>query len=111
MKGITLGLLGALSMGLMITSASAGYAGEFKENHPRRAEVLNRNHNINRRLNKNYGNLDGHYGQLKKEDKAIVHQEQRDAKINGGFITKGQKKQLNREENHLNNQIHHDENK
>jgi len=80
----------------------------FDANHPRRAEVLNRTNNLNRRINNNRGNLGGHYNQLKHEDRSIHQQEQRMARNNGGYITKGEQNKLNREENHVNNQIKHD---
>lgn len=99
-----------LALGLIVTVSSLpSYAGKFWKNHPRRAEVLGRDRNINNRINNNKGNLDGHYGQLKAEDKAIRKQEQFDARANGGHITRGEQKQLNKEENHLNNQIKRDE--
>ena len=105
MKGLHISLLSVVSLGLVITSTAPSFAGDFKQNHPRRAEVLGRSKNINNRLNKNYGHLGGHYSQLKHEDKSIARQEQRDASQNGGHITKGEQNQLNREENHVNNQI------
>ncbi len=80
----------------------------FDNNHPRRSEVLDRSNNLNRRINNNKGNLDGHYGQLKQADRNIRKQEQRMAHRNGGYITQGQQAKINKEENHLNNQIKRD---
>jgi hypothetical protein len=93
---------------LMTLSTTASFARSFAQNHPRRAEVLGRTNNINNRLNNDYGKLGGHYGQLKGEDQAIRQQEQVDARFNGGYITKGEQRQLNGEENHLNSQIRQD---
>jgi len=93
---------------VLLLVGSASWAGTFAQNHPRRAEVLRRDGNINRRLNADKGQLGGHYGQLKREDAGIRRQEQRDARRNGGYITKGQQRQLNKEENHVNNQIRRD---
>ena len=94
---------------LMTLSTTASFANRgFAQQHPRRAEVLGRNNNINNRLNSDYGKLGGHYGQLKSEDQSIRQQEQADAKFNGGYITKGEQRQLNGEENHVNNQIRND---
>ena len=99
----------ALACGLLLSaSTSACFAGKFAQNHPRRAEVLHRDNNLNNRANKNYGNLGGHYGQIEHQDQAIRHQEKRDAAINGGYITKGQKQQINREENHVSKEIKQD---
>lgn len=88
--------------------ALAWHGQNFANNHPRRAEVLQRDNNLNRRINNNRGNLDGHYNQLKREDRAIHQQERRMARNNGGYITRGQQNKLNREENHINNQIKRD---
>jgi len=92
----------------VLAVAPCAFAGKFAQNHPRRAEVNHRTGNLNSRINKNEGNLGGHYSQLKKEDSSIHSQERRDARINGGYITKGQKSQLNKEENGLSKQIKED---
>ncbi len=97
------------SLSLIMLTALPSFAGPFAQRHPRRAEVNHRDRNINNRINADKGNLDGHYGQLKLEDRAIKRQQRRDARMNGGYITRGQQQQLNREENHLNNQIRRDQ--
>ena len=57
-------ILSAVISGLVLGSYhNAAWAGRFAQQHPRRAEVLGRDNNINRRINNNYGNLGGHYGQ------------------------------------------------
>ena len=91
-----------------VVAVSPCFAGKFAQNHPRRAEVLHRSNNINKKINADKGHLDGHYSQLKHEDNSIRRQEQHDAHVNGGYITKGQKQQLNKEENRVNRQIRHD---
>jgi len=101
--------LSALALSVLFVGNSPSYAG-FAQKHPRRAEVLGRDRNLNRRINNDKGQLGGHYNQLKNEDKSIRRQEQRDAKINGGYITKGQKAHLNKEENRVNRQIERDHN-
>jgi hypothetical protein len=98
-------VLGAI---LGSTSSPSLAQNRFDANHPRRAEVLGRTGNLNQRINNNRGNLGGHYGQLKHEDKQIRKQEQRMARNNGGYVTRGQQAKLNREENHVNNQIKRD---
>jgi hypothetical protein len=108
-KSITkVSLLSIAAVGLLVTSIAPSYAGTFRQNHPRRAQVLHRDNRLNNRINNNKGNLSGHYGQLSREDKSIRHQEQRDARNNGGHITKGEQHQLNHEENRVNNQIQRD---
>jgi hypothetical protein len=98
----------AAMMAVMLCSSQPSYAGHFRQNHPRRAEVLGRDHNINNRINQDRGQLGGHYGQLEAQDQRIQSQEQRDARINGGFITRGQQAHLNQEENHLNREVRQD---
>jgi hypothetical protein len=90
------------------TSNCASYARNFAQQHPRRAEVLGRDNNINRRINNNYGHLGGNYGHLERQDNQIRSQEQRDARQNGGYITRGQQGQLNREENSLSRETFYD---
>lgn len=77
-------------------------------NHARRNEVLGRDNYINREINRDRGQLNGHYSQLKGEQLAIRRQEQRDFRRNGGHLTMGQQRQLNREENHLQRQVNRD---
>jgi len=99
-----------LSLGTSTSIPAQAQHGQFAKNHPRRAEVMHRDNHLNNRVNRNRGNLGGHYGQLKHEDHSIQRQQQRDARANGGHITQGQKTQLNREENHMNRQIQRDHN-
>lgn len=95
---------------LSFCCAAPSFAGYWGQQHPRRAEVLGRDNRINNRINNDRGNLGGHYGQLKNEDRAIRQQEQADARMNGGYLTKGEDRQLNREENQVNRQIRRDYN-
>jgi hypothetical protein len=106
-------IFGILSV-LLVASASLpsfawGYGGGWRAQHPRRAEVLGRSNNIMNRINYNRGDLSGHYGQLRREDQSVRRQEQRDARMNGGYITRGEQAHLNREENHINRQIRRDQ--
>ncbi len=107
---LSIGMVAALTLGVLINSTTPADAkGGWKARHPRRAEVLGRDNNLNRRINANRGDLGGHYGQLKRQDRAIRRQEQRDARMNGGHITKGEQRQLNREENHVSREIKRDQ--
>ncbi|MDR3615904.1 MAG: hypothetical protein P4L53_20265 [Candidatus Obscuribacterales bacterium] len=81
---------------------------QFQMNHSGRSEVLGRDANLNNQINSDKGNLSGHYGQLKSEDKSIQRQEQIDAARNGGHLTGQEYRQLNREENGLSRQISND---
>jgi hypothetical protein len=103
----------AVALGLVACSLTASFGAQagdakFDKDHPRRSEVLDRLHNINNRVNADYGNLDGHYGQLKHEEAVIHNQERIDKNINGGYITLKQQAQINAEENSLNHQIKQD---
>lgn len=108
-RGAVVALSAVIAAGMVVAAtASPSYAGRFANNHPRRAEVLHRDNRLNNRINRNYGNLNGNYGKLERQDNKIRQQERRDARVNGGYITKGEQKQLNREENHVNKEIKHD---
>jgi hypothetical protein len=76
-----------------------------KEPHPRHAEVAKRDRNLAGQMNKDHGDLSGHYNQLQKQDAAIRKQANADMKANGGHLTKAQQKQLNGEENQLRSEI------
>ena len=103
------GVFTALAVGLILSSTTSALANRsFAQVHPRRAEVLGRDNRLNNRINNNYGNLGGHYGQLEHQNNQIRQQEQNDARRNGGYITRGQQGQLNREENSLSNEVRMD---
>jgi hypothetical protein len=100
-------LAAAVALAIGCSSNCPSFA-NFAQQHPRRAEVLGRAGNLNRRINNDYGHLGGQYGHLETQDRSIVAQEQRDARRNGGFITRGQQGQLNREENSLSRETFYD---
>ncbi|HEY9758413.1 MAG TPA: hypothetical protein V6C97_24820 [Oculatellaceae cyanobacterium] len=85
-----------------------GRGGTFAQNHPRRAEVLGRDNNLNNAINSDRGQLGGNYNALKTDDRSIRQQEQADARANGGYITSTQQQQLNQEENQLRQQVGQD---
>ena len=85
--------------------------GEFAKDHPRRNEVNKRVDNQRERINE--GVKDGKLShqqaeQLRSNDRAIKQQEHADVKANGGYLTRGEQKQLNQEEN-ANSALIHDE--
>lgn len=101
--------LSMMALGLLVTGMTPAQAqGHFWNNHPRRAEVLKRDNNLNRQLQADKGQLGGNYRRLENEDRSIRRQEQRDARCDNGHITRGEQRQLNREENHLQRQINRD---
>ena len=76
--------------------------------HPRRAEVTHRDRHLAGKMNKDYGDLSGHYNQLQKQDANIRAQTRADMQKNGGHLTKAEQKQINGEENALHNEINAD---
>jgi hypothetical protein len=82
--------------------------GHAKGAHPRRAEVAKRDRNLARDMNKNYGDLSGHYNRLQKQDAAIRTQTRADMQANGGHLTKAEQKQINGEESALRGEINAD---
>lgn len=83
----------------------------FQEKHPRRAEVNKRIRNQNKRINQ--GVKDGQLTpaqaqQLKGEEAGVKAQERAEVKANGGYLTKGEQKQLNQELNQDSKQIHNE---
>lgn len=107
---IGFGISGILAITTVALVNTPSQAEDFAQKHPRRAEVLHRDAKLNNRINADKGHLGGHYNQLKHEDQAIHNQERADKNADGGHITKSEQHQLNKEENHLNNQIKKDHN-
>lgn len=106
-----------LISGMLVAAVSFGavcaHAGEeFKEKHPRRAEVNQRVRNERNRINQ--GVKDGQLNpqqaqQLRKEARAVKQQERADMKANGGkYLTKQQQGQLNQQENQVSKDIYND---
>jgi hypothetical protein len=90
-------------------AVSTAFAGDWQQDHPRRAEVNDRLKNQNRRINEGEASgkiTPGQAKQLHQEDHAIRQQERADAAAHGGHITKGEQHQLNREENQTSQQIY-----
>ena len=88
------------------TNASA--AANAEPNHPRRDQVIDRLNNQTNRIRdeRKEGDLTASQAkQLHSEDRSIYQQEQFDAKLNGGHITKTEQKALNQEENAVSKQI------
>jgi hypothetical protein len=106
-RGISFSSLAMASL-LALSVALPSIAGTFRQNHPRRAEVLHRDNRLNNQINNDRGHLNGQYRNLERQDKGIRRQEQRDARRDGGHITKGEQRQLNREENHLQREVNRD---
>jgi len=102
-------LLSSLVAAATLLAAAPSFADTWAENHPRRAEVNGRLANQNQRVNAGVrdGQLSHHQAaQLHREDHAIRTEERAMAAEHGGHITKGEQRQLNRQENTVSRQIH-----
>ena len=77
----------------------------FKEKHPRRAEVIGRANNEEAKNAKAEASgkiTEVQENKLNRQDQKIKREEERDAKEHGGMITKAEQNKLNREENRVN---------
>ena len=86
----------------LIVAANPAMAATWAQKHPRQHQVLAREHNQIRRINaeRREGEITaGQARALRAGDRAIARQDHADARANGGYITKGQQRQLNAEEN------------
>ncbi len=111
MKGKLMAFAAAAALLTAALSLPAS-AGDWKQDHPRRAEVNGRLNNQNKRVRN--GVKDGSLNKkqahrIHREDRAIRKEERRMARRDGGHITKADKRKLNRQENRVSNQINRDE--
>jgi len=99
----------AFAAALLAGSAGTAFADTpWQEDHPRREEVNNRLNNLDRRINQEYreGEITrGQSRQLHREDRHIRNEERRMAARHDGHITRADQRILNRQENHLSRQI------
>lgn len=105
-KTFSLALMAVCAVGM--AASTFANQGEFDKNHPRRAEVNNRLHNQDKRINKEVkeGEISkGQAAKLHKEDHQIRREEHAMASQNGGHITKQEQKTLNHQENTVSQQI------
>jgi hypothetical protein len=115
-KTVSYFLVGALAIGAWTMKAEAQEqgnptGGKFAVEHPRRNEVNTRVDNQRERINQGLKNgtlTPQEAKQLRANDRAIKAQEHADVKANGGYLTRGEQKRLNQEEN-ANSALIHDE--
>jgi hypothetical protein len=105
-------VLTALSFAVLLAPLSASAETKWDKEHPRQHKVLkgaNGQKGADNKAFKN-GKITGNQDkQLKREDNAIKREDRRDAKINGGYITKGQKQHMLNQEKNVNKQLKADE--
>lgn len=105
-RKLNLAAVALVTLGLSATSASAETWWQFR--HPRRAEVNERlafqNFRINREVRE--GEISPWQARrLHREDVAIRGAERAMARYNGGYITRGEQRFLNNQENHVSRRI------
>ena len=98
-------VMGVLLFGLANTAFAGEKEKEFKKKHPRRAEVVGRANNEEKK--NNTAAADGkitpaQQARLNNQDQKIKTEERADAAANGGHITKGEQRDMNRQENKVN---------
>jgi hypothetical protein len=98
--------LAAVSIGALVAPAMADT--QWQKDHPRREQVNNRLANQNKRIKseRRDGQISkGQAKQLHREDHAIRKEERTMASTNGGHLTKSEQKSLNQQENQVSKQI------
>ncbi|MBS0386577.1 MAG: hypothetical protein JSS00_14640 [Proteobacteria bacterium] len=102
-------LVGALSaLAVLGAASSASAETRWEYHHPRRDQVVDRLQNQNRRIAEERREGDLSFAQahrLRVADRVIFRQEQFDARLNGGHITRAEQRRLNREENAVSRRI------
>jgi hypothetical protein len=106
MRKIILATAATLTVALAAGGASADTY--FERHHPRRDEVVDRLQNQNHRIRdeRREGEISGREARyLHREDRSIYRQEQFDARLDHGHITKAEQRALNQDENGVSRQI------
>jgi hypothetical protein len=98
-------------VGALVVSAPSASAYWFSRHHPRRAEVNHREWHQQGRINQGIhnGSLSPQEArQLESQERALRQQEHADVRANGGYLTRGQQRQLNQEQDTLSHEIYQD---
>lgn len=104
-------LMAVVGAGLTLCGVASASATPWQVDHPRRAEVNHRLSHQDMRIDRDM--RDGRITPMQAayihhEDRAIRFQERRDARFDGGHITRGEQARLNHEENRVSRQIYRD---
>lgn len=110
---ITNALLVMAVGGLISVGAAVAQAGPGQDDpgHPRVNEVNTREQNQQDRIAngvKNGTMTPGQAAHVEHQEQHIENQEKRDMAAHNGHLTKGEQRQLNREQNHTSREIHRD---
>ena|SRR5690349_265742 len=94
-----------------LLTAPPASAGWFAQRHPRRAEVNHRERQQQLQIANGIRNgslSPSEVRQVESEEAAIKRQERGEVRANGGYLTRGQSRQLNRELNGVSRDIYQD---
>jgi hypothetical protein len=109
MKHTKIQVMSFLALAVLMGSSSS--FADFKQRHPRRYEVNQREKNQQRRIASGIasGKMSAQQAQhIEGQEAAIKSQEVADVKANGGYLTKPEQRQLNRELNGVSKEIYTD---
>jgi hypothetical protein len=101
----------ALSLGLAAAgglSATASAETRWENHHPRQDQVLDRVHRQRQeiRVERREGEISrAKAHRLMTAENRLAREDRRDARINGGYITKGQQRHMDRQENRLHRHV------
>ena len=104
-------IVGGLALGGLMLGGTSFAENQWQENHPGRAKINHRLRHQNHRIE-----AGEKHGQISEQEEESLHaqqqnihnQEVQDAAAHNGHLTRGERKQLNQEENAVNRQIHED---
>jgi hypothetical protein len=93
------------------SNTSGAGPGQVDPGHPRVNEVNNREQNQQNRIAngmKNGSMTPGQAGHVERQEQHIENQEKRDMAAHNGHLTKGEQRQLNKEQNRTSREIYKD---
>ena len=108
MRYSKIAVLGAAILSLAGMAGAASAETRWEMHHPRQDQVLDRTANLQRRItvDRREGELTTYQAhRLRVADRHVAREDHRFARINGGYITKGQQRFMNRQENRLSKHV------
>ncbi len=102
MKKALTGLFVAALAALALAGTASAAPGRWRKNHPRQAQALQRTRRQQRKANRLFkqGKISKRQrNNIVRNDRRMRREDRRMARRNGGYITKGQQRALNRQEN------------
>jgi hypothetical protein len=108
MPALKTAIFAAAAFALVSSAGVASAETPWEQHHPRQDQVLDRTRIQERRITqeRREGEINRFQAhRLRVADRRIAREDHRFARINGGYITKGQRRFLNRQENHVSHRI------